>query len=162
MSGGGKGENTSPAGAWHLTCWATEQAREPDGRVPSSWVLGRLLSCWRENPGSLDQAQGDDVGLIIRKWSRSGHVSGQGCHSHQGPQPPWTVSWWALGDSGRKEHLPAAWQPSGFMAQSEPWGDSGCENTGCEPQLSEVHIKGVISASPDPGLFPHTERHQSP
>ena len=31
-----------------------------------------------------------------------------------------------------------------------PWGDSGWESTGYWPQRAEVHIKGIISKSPDP------------
>ena len=35
-----------------------------------------------------------------------------------------------------------------------PWGNSGCENTGYWPQIAEIHIKGMISMSPDPCIFP--------
>ena len=31
----------------------------------------------------------------------------------------------------------------------EPWGNSGCENTGYSPQIAEVHVKEMISLSPD-------------
>ena len=34
------------------------------------------------------------------KWSISCHISKQGFRSQQRLQPPWTVSWWALGHSG--------------------------------------------------------------
>ena len=40
---------------------------------------------------------------------------------------------------------------------SESWGNSGCENTGSQPQIAEMHIKGMISANPDPCIFPHLE-----
>jgi len=34
---------------------------------------------------------------------------------------------------------------------------SGCENTGYRPQISEMHMKAVISVSPDFYIFPYTE-----
>ena len=40
----------------------------------------------------------------------------------------------------------------------EPWGKSGCENTGYWPQRAEVHIKGMISVSLDSCLFPYIEK----
>ena len=32
-----------------------------------------------------------------------------------------------------------------------------CENTGYKPQIGEMHIKGMISVSPD--IFPYIEKH---
>ena len=38
---------------------------------------------------------------------------------------------------------------------SAPWGDSGWENTGYWSQIAAVHIKRMISVSPDSCVFPH-------
>ena len=35
---------------------------------------------------------------------------------------------------------------------------SGYENIGSGPQIAEIHIKGMISVSPDSCIFPHTEK----
>ena len=37
----------------------------------------------------------------------------------------------------------------------EPRGNSGCENTGYWPQITEVHIKGMISVNPNSCIFPY-------
>ena len=39
----------------------------------------------------------------------------------------------------------------------EPQGNSGCENKGYWPQIAELHIKGMISVSPDPCIFIYIE-----
>ena len=41
------------------------------------------------------------------------------------------------------------------LPDSGSWGNSGCENTGGRPQIAEVHIKGMISVSPDSYIFPY-------
>ena len=41
---------------------------------------------------------------------------------------------------------------------SAPRGDSGWENTGFWPRIAEVHIKGMISTSPDFCIFPYIEK----
>ena len=38
---------------------------------------------------------------------------------------------------------------------SEPWGNSGCENTGHWPQIGEVHIKEMVSVSPNSFTCPY-------
>lgn len=42
--------------------------------------------------------------------------------------------------------------------RSAPWGDSRWERTGHWPQTAEVHIKGIVSMSPDYCIFPYTEK----
>ena len=44
----------------------------------------------------------------------------------------------------------------------EPWDNSGCENTTYWPQEAEVHIKGMISVSPNSCIFPYTEKRYIP
>ena len=41
---------------------------------------------------------------------------------------------------------------------SEPWESSGFGNTGYRPQIAEVHIKRMISVSPDCCIFPCIEK----
>ena len=46
------------------------------------------------------------------------------------------------GNSGRGKRRPATQRPSDCShSHGEP---SGCENTGCWPQIAQVHIKGMI------------------
>ena len=42
-----------------------------------------------------------------------------------------------------------------------PWGDSGWENTGYWSQIAAVHIKGMISVSPDSYVSPYIVLVQS-
>ena len=69
--------------------------------------------------------------------------------------------WWAgvpWESSGRKECLPSSSDQTAPTPYSEPWGSSGCENTGSWPQIAEIHTKGMISVSPDSCIFPHIEK----
>jgi len=45
-------------------------------------------------------------------------------------------------------------QPLPVVSPPPPPESSGCENTGYWPQIAEVPIKGMISLSPDSGIFP--------
>ena len=40
----------------------------------------------------------------------------------------------------------------------EPSGNTGCKNIGYGPQICEVHIKEMISVSPDSCIFPYMEK----
>ena len=42
---------------------------------------------------------------------------------------------------------------------SVPWGDSGWEKTWYQPWIARVHIKGMITVSPDSCIFPYIEKH---
>ena len=42
------------------------------------------------------------------------------------------------------------------------WRNSGWKITGHWSQIAEVHIKEIISVSPDSCIFPYTEKHQIP
>ena len=48
---------------------------------------------------------------------------------------------------------------SAATLHGELWGHSGCENTEHWTQIAEVHIKGMISVSPNSGIFPYIEKH---
>ena len=63
-------------------------------------------------------------------------------HSHHWPQPP--LSWWAL--EGSKEYLPLNSHQTAVNPDTEP---SECESTGYLPQVAEMHIKSMMSVSPD-------------
>ena len=56
----------------------------------------------------------------------------------------------------RKDLTPSCHQTA-VTAYGEPGGNSGCENTGPWPRRAEVHVKGMISVSPDSCIFPDTE-----
>ena len=53
-----------------------------------------------------------------------------------------------------KEYQPSSSHQTAATPYSESWGNSGCENTRYWPQIAEVHIKGMISVSPDSCIFP--------
>ena len=57
-----------------------------------------------------------------------------------------------------KVYLPSSSHQTAATPYGEPWGNSGWENTGYWPQLAEVHIKGMISVSPDSSIFPYIEK----
>ena len=42
---------------------------------------------------------------------------------------------------------------------NDPRGSTGWQNTRYWPQVTEVHIKGIISMSPDSCIFPFKEKH---
>ena len=42
---------------------------------------------------------------------------------------------------GNEEYLPSSSHQTAATPYTEPWGNSGCENTGYWPQRAEVHIK---------------------
>ena len=70
------------------------------------------------------------------------------CAAVHGVAKSWTwLSWTEL-----SSHQTAA-TPSG-----EPWGNSGCKNTGHWPQIAEVHIKGMISVNPNSCSFLYIEK----
>ena len=84
------------------------------------------------------------------KWSISGHVSKQGCHSHQ---------WFQPSRANRKEN-----NTCNLVLQTIP---SGCshslwwtlrEKKGYWLQMAEKHMKKRISVSPESCIFLYTEK----
>ena len=50
------------------------------------------------------------------------------------------------------------------QAATTPYGEQGTKNmsnqtAGCWPQIAEMHVKGMISVSPDSCIFPYIEKH---
>ena len=66
--------------------------------------------------------------------------------------------WWAWGEVRKEKYLPSSSHQTAATPYHEPWGNSGCGNTGHWPQRAEGHIKRMISVSPDFCIFPYTER----
>ena len=84
----------------------------------------------------------------------------KGCSSHQSPAAPMV----SLEGTQGKNRLPAI-KPSATAAipptptpRGPLGGDSGCKNAGSWPQRAEVHIKGMISVSPESGSS-HTQKN---
>ena len=96
--------------------------------------------------------------FVCEKWYVSCRISKQRMpHLHQW-LPPSIVSWWALREL-RKERISASSShQTAATPYSEPWGNSGCENTGYWLQIAEVLIIGMISLSPDSCIFSCTEK----
>ena len=53
-----------------------------------------------------------------------------------------------------KEYQPSSSHQTAATPYSESWGNSACKNTRYWPQIAEVHIKAMISVSPDSYIFP--------
>ena len=67
-------------------------------------------------------------------------------------QLPW---WWVLKELRVETNsLPSA---TAATPNCVPWGDSGWERTWYWPQIAEVHIKRMISVSPDSCIFQYIE-----
>ena len=61
----------------------------------------------------------------------------------------------------RKQRMsgpPSSQQPLQLPSRA-PWGDSGCRKAGSWYQVAKMHIKGMISVSPDSCVFPDREKH---
>ena len=91
----------------------------------------------------------------LEKWSTSCHISKQGCHSHQQCWPS-KCKFLALRTT-RKENNTC--DQATIRLQSFPtvrteefrmW-----KITGCWHQITEIHMKGMISVSPDYYIFPY-------
>ena len=57
-----------------------------------------------------------------------------------------------------EEYLLSSSHQTATTLYSEPRGNSGCESTGYRPQIAEMPMKGMISASPDSCISPHIEK----
>ena len=92
----------------------------------------------------------------ICEWETLAAISvNKGCCSHQAITPdgePW-------GDSGWKQ-MPAIKQSTtAGTPNGAPRGDAGWESTGYLPQRAEMHIKWMISMSPNFCIFSYIEKH---
>ena len=79
--------------------------------------------------------------------------------SAQGPGFPWLRiirMWMTDVPAASVNKQCCSHQASTATLNSEPWGDSGWERYW--PQIAEVHIKGMISVSPDSCIFSNTEK----
>ena len=61
-------------------------------------------------------------------------------------------------DTQEEEYLLSSSHQTASTLYSEPRGNSGCESTGYWPQIAEVPMKGMISASPDSCISPYIEK----
>ena len=87
------------------------------------------------------------------KWSISCHINRQVCYSHQ-----WDSS--LPGHSGRSRiprELAAMRLQLLPTAITEDLGEGDVRNAGYWPQIAEMNMKGMISGSPDPCIFPFVE-----
>ena len=80
----------------------------------------------------------------------------RGYHTHQGLPPSPRVSWGALRASqeGNKECLPSSSHQTAAFLMVSP---QDMESTGYRSQRAEVHLKGMISLSPE--LFLYIEKN---
>ena len=84
----------------------------------------------------------------------------KGCSSRQSPAAP-TVSLEGTQGKNRLQpisHQPLQPSPPTPTPRGAPGGDSGCKNTGSWLQRAEVHIKGMISVSPE-SASSHTQKN---
>ena len=85
----------------------------------------------------------------------------KGCYSHQvitlQPHPPHGEPWELRREIGC---WPSGHQPLQPPRIVVPWRDSGWESAGYWLHIVEVHIQGMISVSPDSGIFPQIEKCQ--
>ena len=95
------------------------------------------------------------LGMPWRNGGTSGHISKQGCHSHQNCSHGGWVSW----EPGKTCPLTAVrLQPLPTLSPEEAQNIKQKATTGRWPQIGGVHIKGMISTGPDSCLSPHTEK----
>ena len=60
----------------------------------------------------------------------------------------------------RKQRMSGPWNQQPLQLPDRAhWGDSGWRKAGSWYQVAEMHIKGMISVSPDSCIFPDTEKH---
>ena len=79
------------------------------------------------------------------------------CNSHQQLPPPQKVRCEPWGNSGRKEYLSSKRHQAAANPYSESQGSSEAKNTGYWPQIAEVHVKRMISVSPNSYIFPYID-----
>ena len=101
--------------------------------------------CLREHLGIFGHSTLLTSGL--EKLTISYHINKQGCHSDQRLQPS---------RSTRKENNTGIWQLLG-CSHSLPWVLR--KNSGYWSQTTEIHMKGMISVSPDSCIFPYIQKY---
>ena len=139
-----------------LSCSVISDSLWPHGLQPT-----RLLCPWgfsRQKywsglpwlpPGDLPNQGATQVSHITGGF----FTIGASREAHHDCSPRWALK------KLRKERIPASslWQTAA-SSHGELWGNSGSENTGHWLQISKVHIKGMISMSPDSCTFKCTEK----
>ena len=83
------------------------------------------------------------------KWSISCHINKQGCQSHQLFRP------------SRRDFLSLeGTQKEQRLGSNDDQGTKDVKKqiTGFWPQIAEIHMKGMISVSPDSCIFPDIEK----
>ena len=89
---------------------------------------------------------------VSEKWSLSCPVHKQGYHNHQRTA---ALQYEPVSPKGTQEGEEYLWS----VICDLPQGRSGCENPGYWLQMAEMHMKGMISVSPNSCIFPFIEKH---
>lgn len=124
----------------------TPQSRGPAAIAFSFLPVVSFPGDWQD-PENMELREGKDVrnktpakkkkllrnGILPATSVNKGYYSYQGCICHQWAGEP--------GGELRKERIPASSShQTSAPPHSEPWGNSGCENTGHWPQAAKEHI----------------------
>ena len=117
---------------------------------------------WSEESGGLQSMESQSVrndwvtdtfrAETSEKWNISCHVGKQRMSRSSAISA--TTRWWA-GElqATQEEYLLSSSLQTIATPYSEPWRNSGSENTGYWPQMAEMYIKRMISVSPDSCIF---------
>ena len=156
-----------PSEKWKISCLVSKwrvsdagkdwgQEKKVDGRGWDGWLASLTQWTWVwANSGRHWRTEKPSLAWVHEVPKSQTDWATEQQHSHERLQPPLTVSGWAPREIRKEKntcHLAA------IRLQPLPMVSPENMNTGYWPQIAEVHIKRMVSMSPDSCIFSYIEK----